>query len=122
MSPEVRIDTMNDHGDSTPDKYDRAYSGRDEYIEELSGKPSDTFLPTHLIDIKIQNTAMFNEDWARSQRPEIICSPTTESTDDEMVDQLDPSYDLGWNTQPSGSEIPPASGDESHSKCCLHVL
>ncbi|KAG2743369.1 hypothetical protein P692DRAFT_20878714 [Suillus brevipes Sb2] len=24
MSPEVRIDTMNDHGDSTPDQYDRA--------------------------------------------------------------------------------------------------
>ncbi|KIK34149.1 hypothetical protein CY34DRAFT_17919 [Suillus luteus UH-Slu-Lm8-n1] len=95
MSPEVWIDTMNDHGDSTPDKYDRAYLGRDEYIEELS--------------------AMFNEDWARSQCPEIICSPMTESTDDEMVDQLDPSYDLGWNTHPSGSETPPAWGDESHS-------
>ncbi|KAG2756754.1 hypothetical protein P692DRAFT_201800223 [Suillus brevipes Sb2] len=39
MSPEVRIDTMNDHGDSTPDQYDRAYSSRDEYIKELTTGP-----------------------------------------------------------------------------------
>ncbi|KAG2743389.1 hypothetical protein P692DRAFT_20746246, partial [Suillus brevipes Sb2] len=86
MSPEVRIDTMNDHGDSTPDQYDRAYSGRDEYIEEL--------------------LSMFHEDWDRSQDPEIVCSPPMDSTDeDQMIDELDPS----------GSETPPTSGDGSHS-------
>jgi hypothetical protein len=111
MSPEVRIDTMNDHGDSTPDQYDRAYSGRDEYIEELLCELSIFFLPTHLIDFQFQITAMFHEDWDRSQDPEIICSPPMDSTDeDQMIDELDPS----------GSETPPTSGDGSHSKSHLH--
>ncbi|KAG2746631.1 hypothetical protein P692DRAFT_20876032 [Suillus brevipes Sb2] len=96
---------MNDHGDSTPDQYDRAYSGRDEYIEEL--------------------LSMFHEDWDRLQDPEIVCSPPMDSTDeDQMIDELDPSrsetpptlvdgshspvYDLGW-----GSQTPEAGHDDN---------
>ncbi|KAG1840757.1 hypothetical protein F4604DRAFT_1939956 [Suillus subluteus] len=86
MAPETRIKTIGDLGDSTPDRYDRACSSLDEYIEELS--------------------SMFDEDWAKSRDPALLLSPTMESADeeeevDELVDDDSPSYDLGWSNASS---------------------
>ncbi|KAG1856168.1 hypothetical protein F4604DRAFT_1932034 [Suillus subluteus] len=86
MAPETRIETIGDLGDSTPDRYDQACSGLDEYIEELS--------------------SMFDEDWAKSRDPALLLSPTMESADeeeevDELVDDDSPSYDLGWSNASS---------------------
>ncbi|KAG1852168.1 hypothetical protein F4604DRAFT_1933734 [Suillus subluteus] len=86
MAPETRIKTIGDLGDLTPDRYDRACSGLDEYIEELS--------------------SMFDENWAKSRDPALLLSPTMESADeeeevDELVDDDSPLYDLGWSNASS---------------------
>ncbi|KAG1883063.1 hypothetical protein F4604DRAFT_1677980 [Suillus subluteus] len=81
MGPETWIETIEDLGDSTPDQYDWACSGLDNYIAELS--------------------SMFDEDWAKSRDQEFLCSPTQsvdeEQEVDELVDDDSPSYDLGWS-------------------------
>ncbi|KAG1778649.1 hypothetical protein EV702DRAFT_1044506 [Suillus placidus] len=89
LSAETRIESVNNVGDSTPDCYDCAFSGLDDYIEELS--------------------SMCNEDFARTCTPEITCLAMMESVqeEEEVVDELADdglSYDLGWNASPSSHE------------------
>ncbi|KAG1766642.1 hypothetical protein EDD22DRAFT_844828 [Suillus occidentalis] len=93
MSPEVRIDTMNDHGDSTPDKYNHAYSGRDESITELSAGPSYDF--------------RWNTDPSRSETPP---ASDNESYVSCLTALSGPAYDLGW-----GSQAPKGGPDDTMS-------
>ncbi|KAG1834635.1 hypothetical protein DFJ58DRAFT_735768 [Suillus subalutaceus] len=94
ISPEHRIEMPESHlGDSDPDAYDRAYSGIDEYIDELA--------------------AMCSQDWTQDQHPASTESPTVESLrEEEQIDQLmdedAPSYNLGWTqdeVSPSGESL-----------------
>ncbi|KAG1778074.1 hypothetical protein EV702DRAFT_1196490 [Suillus placidus] len=86
LSAETRIESNNNVGDSTPDHYDRAFSGLDDYIKELS--------------------AMCNEDFARTRTPEIMCSATMDpSSHEDSPEGQDMAYDLGWGPMAPTAEL-----------------
>ncbi|KAG1868421.1 hypothetical protein F4604DRAFT_1682350 [Suillus subluteus] len=97
MGLETRIETIKDLGDSTPNWYDQACSGLDDYIAELS--------------------SMFDEDWAKSRDPEFLHFPTQSVDEEEEVDELadddSPLYDLGWSAASSALGDAPTLDDRS---------